>query len=199
MQARGAVLPKLDARRRDAEAGPELRPRHLADAEFESEFGDPALEREQAFKRRRLARCPGAELAVAVAGGKIIVRLLRRDLAHRPFDAHLAADRHPVEAERRMGIGAHLAALAAFEIGVKGEARRIIILEQHHAEARPARLIRRRQRHRAGLAQSALLGARIPFAEQVERVSVLGNRHGGIYPFTTIICYRNGGTSRRWV
>src|SRR5689334_1655448 len=58
VEAEGAVLPELEARRHDAETRPVRRPRHLAEAELDAELRHRLLERDAAFARARLLLGP---------------------------------------------------------------------------------------------------------------------------------------------
>src|SRR5689334_25348021 len=75
VQAERAVVPELDAQRRDAPAAPARRARHLAKEVLRGDLGDRLLEREAALQRLRLLAGPGAELGLPRPGGEIGVGL----------------------------------------------------------------------------------------------------------------------------
>ena len=75
VQAEGLVLPELDRDRRDAEARPVGRARHVADGIFGRVDRHRLFQREAAFQRARLLARPGADAAVAGAALEIGVRL----------------------------------------------------------------------------------------------------------------------------
>src|SRR4029450_3879160 len=60
VQAERAVVPELEALRRDAPAAPARRPRPFADDVFGGDQRDRLLERKPAFQRLRLLAGPGA-------------------------------------------------------------------------------------------------------------------------------------------
>src|SRR5688572_1867581 len=122
MQAERTVMPELDRFRLDAETGPIRRARNLADCMTGGEHGDRRLELEAPLHRARLLRGPCTDAAVARTRGEIGIRLGIAHLFDRTPDAHLAAQRLPVEAQRGLARRKQLHALLALHIGVEDEA-----------------------------------------------------------------------------
>ena len=170
-----AVLPELDQQRLQPEARPVRRPRHLADDMLGRDFRHALLQREAALQRPRLVGRPGADLAAAGAGGEIGVGLLGRGRRYRPFDAHLATQRLPVEQQRRLGLGQQVRALAAFSVGVEDEALGVVALQQHHAHRRRAVRPDRGHAHGRGIVGLAFGRFFVPFAEKRQRIRLFPN------------------------
>src|SRR6266513_2060074 len=89
------------------------------------ELLDSRLERFAMRNRAALGRSDGAETARDRARIEVGIRLLGRHALEAAFDPHLAAQRVPVEHQRRVGIGGELAALPALVSAEEREAARI--------------------------------------------------------------------------
>src|SRR5581483_5793461 len=105
-----AVLPELPRVRREPEAAPPLRPRRLA---LQRELCDAPLEPLARLDRTALWRRGGGETRTERPRGEVRVRLGIGDPGDGALDAHLAAERLPVEEERRARVLRQLLPFAA--------------------------------------------------------------------------------------
>ena len=129
MQTKLAVVPELEMGGYDAIAGPERRPRYLADAKFRRMQGDLLFEIVLAFHRMLLIARPGADLAAAIAGRKIGVRRGFIDLGGCAFNSYLTFQRFPVEQQRHAWIRRNFVGFSAFEVGVEDKAAPTVVLQ----------------------------------------------------------------------
>ena len=116
-----------------------------------SPFRQSALRTSRGVERARLIRCPGAELQIPRRASQNRRRPRRRDALDRAFNPHLAAQRLPMEQQGALGLPASSRGLAAFRFGVKHEAVRAMLLQQHHPHRRVAGRIGGGERHRFGV------------------------------------------------
>src|SRR6266542_6017780 len=126
------VLPELDGVGADPVAAPERGQRHVAVGVARREPLQPLLEHRSARDHLALRRGPGAQPAAERAGTEIRLGLLAADPLDAALDAHLALQGGPPEHQRRRGVRAELAGLAAPVIGVEHEAALVEALEQDH-------------------------------------------------------------------
>jgi hypothetical protein len=142
--------------------------------------------RESRTKRRAGARARDrtwprisrtADPALAGARREISVSFLCAHGLYTPDDPNLAAQRFPVKTQRHAGIGLHLAALAAAEIGVENEPRLIETLKQHHAHRGQAVAIGGRERDSVGVVGFALLSFGKPLAKLAEGIGWFALSH----------------------
>src|SRR4051812_33410582 len=92
-----AVLPELERLRRQAVAAPGLRPLDLLAVELRGQLAHPRLELVARPDRLALPRRERADPAVARPREEDLVGLLGRDALDGSLDAHLPAERMPVE------------------------------------------------------------------------------------------------------
>ena len=122
--------------------------------------------------RTALQRGPRAELASARPRREVRVRLLVAHLARSPLDAHLALQRLPVKAHRRLRMREQLAALAALVVRVEDEAALVHSLEQQDAHGWLAIRAHGAKRERRGLGKpldADVTRAREKCREPIER------------------------------
>src|SRR5262249_9041845 len=89
-----------------------------------------------------------------------------------PLDANLAAERLPVEGERRTRVEGELRSLATVVVRVEDEAALVERLQQNEANGRPSVRSRRRERCCLGLRDPRRPGVRVPDAELAYRIGV---------------------------
>src|SRR5690349_5393536 len=91
VQAERPVTPKLDRQRLHAISRPIIGTWYGAEGKLRRVPGNLLLQRESPLQRARLARCPGADLAVFGPSREIGVCVTVADLNHRAANPHLPA------------------------------------------------------------------------------------------------------------
>lgn len=171
MTTEGGLLPEFDAFRHNPVAGPKGRTRHGASGVAQRIRCAGSLKVEVAVHRSGLRRGPGPELAEAWSSGEVGVGLGFRHVFNTTVDAHLAADRAPMEAQRHPRIDREIGRLAAFQVGMENEAAFIGVFKEHHAHRGSSLLIGRGECHGRRFRRAAAGGCIEPGGE-------LGNRVG---------------------
>ena len=172
MQPVEAVLPELVCLRRDAEAAPFVADGQLAVGMLALELVDAPLEPLAIRDRAALRRGERAELAAAGAPARVRLGLLAETRVDRPLDADLAAERLPVEQQRRARVRDELAALAAAVVREEDEAALVERLQQDHPQRRRAVGRRGRERHRLGIDRLGRARVLEPAPELGQRVGI---------------------------
>jgi hypothetical protein len=174
MEAELHVPPELDLHRRQPVAAPIGRPRNGAEAEFQRQDGGLLQQLGARLERPRLLARPGADAAFARAGGEIGVGIAAGNLRHRAAQAHLPAQRLPVEQRRRLRVGGELDALGALAVGVKHQPGFVELLAQHGAQVGQAGGVDGGERDRLGVVDLGLGRLGEPQAEKRERIVSFG-------------------------
>src|SRR5262245_32792345 len=101
MEAVRIPCPEFDRARHDPESRPERRPRNGSAIEAAGCVRHALLESRAIAQLATLCRCPRADLKLAWPRREVRVRLCIGRALDRSLDAHLFAERRPVEAQRR--------------------------------------------------------------------------------------------------
>ena len=164
------MLPELPRRRDEPEAAPGRRPGHGTVAQVALQLGRaarPARARDPSGSLCREASAPSCASRGRVA--KYASDSSSETWLDPPLDPHLAAERRPVEQERRLRVRLQLAPLPRRVVREEDEPALVEALQQHHPHRRRTARIRRRERHRLRhLERRARLGE--PAPELLERV-----------------------------
>src|SRR5437763_9728897 len=189
------MLPELDRLGLEEVAAPACGARHVPAGQQPFEL---RLQLLAARDRLALARGCSGGARPGWARGPVRIRLLAREPAHGPLDAHLPAERAPVEEECGARVGDELEPLAALVAAEEREAALVGALQEHHPRRWPAFRVGSRERHGLGNlnARSARLLA--PALHLVDRVQRQPCSSTSRTPATTTSQMRSISSFGRW-
>src|SRR5580698_9337299 len=169
MQAIWTVEPKFDALRMQAKAAPVGWTRDFAGMDFGEGVGF-GFEHFAAQERAALVGNSCADLAASRTAVEVAVGSFLGESGNGAFDAHLAAQGFPVEAECRARVFSQLTALLALFVGEEAEAFFSDTLGENHAHARCAACGSSGESAGIGIVRLAGLGLAEPQVELSKRI-----------------------------